>query len=143
MEYNDSLDSVYSIENCKFDAKICRTNTAVSTAVRSFGHIQAAHVSEQVIEAVAAEVGRTPEEVRELNMYNARNAMTPAGQPLEGYTVPAMVRYPVARARLWVLVWRAWLAWGGAGCKSERTGGECEHASVGRVCCVVSAFGCV
>jgi xanthine dehydrogenase/oxidase len=88
MEYNQALDSCYAFPNAEFNVSVCRTDLPTRTAIRSFGHIQAAHVTESIIECVAEALNLDPVQVRARNMYTDRNCITPYGQPVLNYTMP-------------------------------------------------------
>jgi xanthine dehydrogenase/oxidase len=72
-------DSAYRIDNWQAQIDVCRTNTAPSTAMRSFGDIQSKIMFESAVEDAALSIGMRPEEVRGLNLYQ-RGDVTPFGQ---------------------------------------------------------------
>jgi xanthine dehydrogenase/oxidase len=74
-------DNAYNIRNFQSQIDVCRTNTAPSTAFRSFGDIQGKNVVENAIDDVAFAAGMLPEDVREKNLYR-RGDVTPFGQAL-------------------------------------------------------------
>ncbi|HSU59675.1 MAG TPA: molybdopterin cofactor-binding domain-containing protein [Bryobacteraceae bacterium] len=74
-------DNAYLIKNFESQIDVCRTNTAPSTAFRSFGDVQGKNMVENAIDDAAFAIGMLPEDVRELNLYN-RGDVTPFGQPL-------------------------------------------------------------
>jgi xanthine dehydrogenase/oxidase len=74
-------DNAYLIRNFQSHIDVCRTNTAPSTAFRSFGDVQGKNMVENAIDDVAFAIGMLPEAVRELNLYN-RGDVTPFGQAL-------------------------------------------------------------
>ncbi|XP_062303168.1 aldehyde oxidase 6 isoform X1 [Osmerus eperlanus] len=63
------MDNAYKIPNLRGRAVACRTNLPSNTAFRGFGVPQSMLVVECMINDVAAKLGRTAEEVREMNMY--------------------------------------------------------------------------
>jgi xanthine dehydrogenase/oxidase len=74
-------DNAYRINNWQAQIDVCRTNTAPSTAMRSFGDVQSKVMYESAIDAAAYTLGMRPEEVRELNLYE-QGDVTPFGQSL-------------------------------------------------------------
>jgi xanthine dehydrogenase/oxidase len=74
-------DNAYRIANFQSQIDVCRTNTAPSTAFRSFGDIQGKNIVENAIDDAAFAAGMLPEEVREKNLYE-RGDVTPFGQAL-------------------------------------------------------------
>lgn len=74
-------DNAYLIRNFESQIDVCRTNTAPSTAFRSFGDVQGKNMVENAIDDAAFAIGMLPEDVRERNLYN-RGDVTPFGQAL-------------------------------------------------------------
>ncbi len=74
-------DNAYKIANFESQIDVCRTNTAPSTAFRSFGDVQGKNIVENAIDDAAFAVGMLPEELREKNLYD-RGDVTPFGQAL-------------------------------------------------------------
>ena len=74
-------DNAYRVDNWQAQIDVCRTNTAPSTAMRSFGDVQSKVMFESAIDAAAFSIGMRAEEVRELNLYQ-RGDVTPFGQSL-------------------------------------------------------------
>ena len=74
-------DNAYQIQNFQSQIDVCRTNTAPSTAFRSFGDVQGKNIVENAIDDAAFALGMTAEEVREKNLYR-RGDVTPFGQAL-------------------------------------------------------------
>ncbi|MFL6305274.1 MAG: molybdopterin cofactor-binding domain-containing protein [Candidatus Sulfotelmatobacter sp.] len=74
-------DNAYLVRNFESQIDVCRTNTAPSTAFRSFGDVQGKNIIENAIDDAAFAVGMLPEEVREKNLYQ-RGDVTPFGQAL-------------------------------------------------------------
>lgn len=86
--FNEALDSCYFVDNWSSVVIPCKTALPTNTANRSFGNIQAALVSESIVECVAEALGMAPEVVRERNAYTARNCVTPYGQSFfESFTL--------------------------------------------------------
>jgi xanthine dehydrogenase/oxidase len=69
------------VRNFENQVDICRTNTAPSTAFRSFGDIQCKIITESAIDDAAFAIGMWAEDVREINLYR-RGDVTPFGQAL-------------------------------------------------------------
>ncbi|XP_056303800.1 aldehyde oxidase 6 [Danio aesculapii] len=63
------LDNAYNIPNLRGRSAACRTNLPSNTAFRGFGVPQCMLVIESMIDDVALQLGRRPEEIREINMY--------------------------------------------------------------------------
>jgi len=74
-------DNAYNVKNFQSQIDVCRTNTAPSTAFRSFGDVQGKNIVENAIDDAAFAAGFLPEEVREKNLYQ-RGDVTPFGQAL-------------------------------------------------------------
>jgi xanthine dehydrogenase/oxidase len=74
-------DNAYLVKNFQSQIDVCRTNTAPSTAFRSFGDVQGKNIVENAIDDAAYAAGLLPEVVREKNMYR-RGDVTPFGQAL-------------------------------------------------------------
>jgi xanthine dehydrogenase small subunit len=64
-----SNDNAYNIGTYRVSGNICQTNKASNTAFRTFGLVQSVNLTEQAIEHVAYKLGKTPEMVREQNLY--------------------------------------------------------------------------
>lgn len=69
-----SCDNAYQIDTYRVRGQVCQTNKLSNTAFRSFGFVQAVNLSEQAIEHVAYKLGKTPEEIREKNLYKTGSA---------------------------------------------------------------------
>jgi xanthine dehydrogenase/oxidase len=74
-------DNAYRVLNFENQIDVCRTNTAPSTAFRSFGDAQAKVILENALDDAAFLAGMLPEDVREINLYD-RGDVTPFGQAL-------------------------------------------------------------
>jgi xanthine dehydrogenase/oxidase len=74
-------DNAYFVKNFQSQIDVCRTNTAPSTAFRSFGDVQGKNIVENAIDDAAFAARLLPEDVREKNMY-WRGDVTPFGQAL-------------------------------------------------------------
>ena len=71
-EFTSSSDCCYNIPNFRVQATPCSMNRPPMTALRAPGHVQASLLAETVIDAVAADLGMDPQQVREVNFYTAR-----------------------------------------------------------------------
>lgn len=74
-------DNAYNIKNFQSQIDVCRTNTAPSTAMRSFGDVQGKNIIENALDDAAVALGMSPEELREKNFYDTGD-VTPFGQAL-------------------------------------------------------------
>uniref|UniRef100_A0A665VNZ2 FAD-binding PCMH-type domain-containing protein n=1 Tax=Echeneis naucrates TaxID=173247 RepID=A0A665VNZ2_ECHNA len=63
------MDNAYNIPNLRGRGTVCRTNLPSNTAFRGFGVPQAVLIVENVINDVAAALGRPADQIREINMY--------------------------------------------------------------------------
>ncbi len=94
-------ENAYYIPNIEIHGRVCRTNLPPNTAMRGFGGPQAVAAIENAIEEIAARLGRDPLDVRRVNLYGAdapRN-MTPYGQTVEHFHLPAMIERLAAESR--------------------------------------------
>ena len=64
-------DNAYRVANFESQIDVCRTNTAPSTAFRSFGDVQGKNIVENAIDDAAFAIGMLPEDLREKNLYDA------------------------------------------------------------------------
>ncbi|MGH6760490.1 MAG: xanthine dehydrogenase molybdopterin binding subunit [Phyllobacterium sp.] len=77
-------DNSYFIANARFTGHACKTNTVSNTAFRGFGGPQGIITIEAIIDTIARELGKDPNEVRAVNYYgDATGDMTPYGQKVE------------------------------------------------------------
>jgi xanthine dehydrogenase/oxidase len=74
-------DNAYLVKNFQSQIDVCRTNTAPSTAMRSFGDVQGKNIVENAVDDAAFAAGMLPEDVRGKNLYQ-RGDVTPFGQAL-------------------------------------------------------------
>jgi xanthine dehydrogenase/oxidase len=85
-------DNAYLVKNFESQIDVCRTNTAPSTAMRSFGDVQGKNIIENAVDDAAFALGMLPEDVREKNLY--RNGdVTPFGQALSGCYIREVWEY--------------------------------------------------
>ncbi|KAK3726979.1 hypothetical protein QZH41_014709, partial [Actinostola sp. cb2023] len=88
--YNDSdvggamlwCDNAYRCANWKVTPVPCKTNLASNTWCRSPSSIQAIFIMETIMEHVAKSLNKTPDEVRQANLYK-KGQTTPNGQTLD------------------------------------------------------------
>jgi xanthine dehydrogenase molybdopterin binding subunit len=79
------LDNAYYIPAVEFSGQVAKTNLASNTAFRGFGGPQGMLVMEEIIDRIARRLGKSPEEIRERNLYRGTGATntTPYGQEIE------------------------------------------------------------
>jgi len=79
------LDNSYYIPNVEFSGQVAKTNVASNTAFRGFGGPQGMLVIEEIIDRIARRLGKTPEEIRERNLYRGKGETntTHYGQEIE------------------------------------------------------------
>ncbi len=79
------LDNAYYIPSVEFSGQVAKTNIASNTAFRGFGGPQGMLVIEEIIDRIARRLGKTPEEIRERNLYRGKGATntTHYGQEIE------------------------------------------------------------
>jgi xanthine dehydrogenase large subunit len=84
-------DNAYYLPNVRILSHRCKTNTVSNTAFRGFGGPQGMLAMERVIDAIAAELGKDPLEVRRINLYGdeGRN-ITPYYMVVEDNVLPAI-----------------------------------------------------
>ncbi|XP_065844843.1 xanthine dehydrogenase/oxidase-like [Oscarella lobularis] len=79
--YDVYFDNAYYCPHWKVISKACKTHTPSNTACRSPGSVPSIFAMESIMEHVAKTLGKTPEEVRVINLYQ-KGQITPYGQPL-------------------------------------------------------------
>ena len=81
-------DNAYFIENADLSGRICRTNLPPNTAFRGFGGPQGVITIENILEEIAAYLGKDAFDVRRANLYgiDERNT-TPYGQVVQNNTL--------------------------------------------------------
>jgi len=79
------LDNAYYIPSVEFSGQVAKTNLASNTAFRGFGGPQGMLVIEEIIDRIARQLGKSPEEIRERNLYRGTGATntTHYGQEIE------------------------------------------------------------
>jgi xanthine dehydrogenase/oxidase len=92
-------DNAYNIETFRVSGECCQTNKLSNTAFRTFGLVQSVNLAEQAIEHVAYKLGKTPEEIRENNLYqNGTHEWT--GFTITNQTLATLERLKVNPAAL-------------------------------------------
>ncbi|KAG8653082.1 xanthine dehydrogenase 1 isoform X4 [Manihot esculenta] len=79
-------DNVYEIPNVRILGRVCFTNFPSNTAFRGFGGPQGMLITENWIQRIAAELNKSPEEIREIN-FQGDGSVTHYGQKLEYCTL--------------------------------------------------------
>ena len=79
------LDNAYYIPHVEFSGLAMKTNVASNTAFRGFGGPQGMLVIEEIIDRIARRLGKSPEAIRELNLYRGKGETntTHYGQEIE------------------------------------------------------------
>ena len=79
------LDNCYFIPAVEFSGQVAKTNLASNTAFRGFGGPQGMLVIEEIIDRIARRLGKSPEEIRERNLYRGTGETntTHYGQEIE------------------------------------------------------------
>ena len=66
------LDNAYYLPHAEFSGQVAKTNLASNTAFRGFGGPQGMLVIEEIIDRIARRLGKSPEEIRERNLYRGK-----------------------------------------------------------------------
>ena len=92
-------ENAYYLPNARITGTVCRTNTPPNTAFRGFGGPQGVINIENVMDEIAAFLGKDPFDVRRANLYghDDRN-VTPYNQPVENNMLPRIFDELVARS---------------------------------------------
>ena len=79
------LDNAYYVPSVEFSGQVAKTNLASNTAFRGFGGPQGMLVIEEIIDRIARRLGKSPEEIRERNLYrgSGETNTTHYGQEIE------------------------------------------------------------
>jgi len=86
------FDNAYYLGDVAIDAYSVKTNTQSNTAFRGFGGPQGALAIEHIIDSIARELGKDPQQVRKLNFYdNDFRNTTPYGQIVEDNVIHELV----------------------------------------------------
>ncbi len=82
------IDNAYYIPDIQVVGRICRTNLPPNTAFRGFGGPQGVITIENIMEEIAAYLGKDPLAVRRANLYGLEDRnTTPYGQIVENNTL--------------------------------------------------------
>ncbi len=85
-------DNAYFLPAVRIRSYRCRTNTVSNTAFRGFGGPQGMMVIERVMDAIAAELGLDPLQVRRANLYGGKGRnLTPYFMTVEDNVLPQMM----------------------------------------------------
>ncbi|XP_050111202.1 xanthine dehydrogenase 1-like isoform X2 [Malus sylvestris] len=79
-------DNVYEIPNVKIVGRVCFTNIPSNTAFRGFGSPQGMIIAENWIQRIAAELKKSPEEMKEIN-FQGEGSILHYGQQLKHCTL--------------------------------------------------------
>lgn len=79
-------ENAYYIPQAEVTGHICKTNLPSNTAFRGFGGPQGMFGAESMIQDIAFKLGKTPEEIRVINLYQ-ENLTTHYHQVLEHCTM--------------------------------------------------------
>ncbi|ODN01215.1 Xanthine dehydrogenase/oxidase [Orchesella cincta] len=74
-----SIEAVYTIPHWDMHGFACKTNLASNTAFRGYGGPQASIFMENIIDAVAEKVGKSPVEIREMHLQQQNGDKSPMG----------------------------------------------------------------
>ena len=85
------IDGCYNIPNIHVRGRIAKTNTMSNSAFRGFGGPQGLFFAECYVSEVADRLGKSAEEIREINMYKPLEE-THFNQPLKDWYVPLMYK---------------------------------------------------
>ena len=93
-------DNAYYYPHVRLRGLACKTNTTSNTAFRGFGGPQGMIGAEAIMDQIARTLGLDPVAVRWANFYapGTGRDLTPYGQPVEHYRVPAMTDRILASA---------------------------------------------
>jgi len=83
-------DNAYWIPHFRAVGYACRTHKQSNTAFRGFGGPQGVVVMEDALDRIALQLGRDPNEVRELNFYGDAGDETPYGQKVDENHLPSI-----------------------------------------------------
>ncbi|XP_068339834.1 xanthine dehydrogenase 1-like [Pyrus communis] len=79
-------DNVYEIPNVRIVGRVCFTNIPSNTAFRGFGSPQGMIIAENWIQRIAAELKKSPEEMKEIN-FQGEGSILHYGQQLKHCTL--------------------------------------------------------
>ncbi len=82
-------ENAYYLHNVRITGTVCRTNTPPNTAFRGFGGPQGVINIENVMDEIAAFLGKDPLDIRRANLYGHENhCTTPYNQTVENNMLP-------------------------------------------------------
>lgn len=86
-----NMEQIYGLPNMDIEAFLCTTHKPGNTAIRGPGEPQSTMMMETIIEHVAAELGKNPQEVREVNIFTdmadrAKVAADPTSPDVDQYS---------------------------------------------------------
>ena len=84
-------DNAYYYPNVTITGNRCKTDTVSHTAFRGFGGPQGMIVAEQIMDDIAAHLGKDPLEVRLINLYRPGRDVTPYHQTIEQHVLGEMI----------------------------------------------------
>jgi xanthine dehydrogenase large subunit len=92
-------DNAYYLPNVRVTGTVCRTNHPPNTAFRGFGGPQGVINIENVLDEIAAFLGKDPFDVRRANLYGiGERDVTPYGQVVENNMLPRLFDDLVVRS---------------------------------------------
>lgn len=92
-------DNCYYLENARFTAYPCRTNTVSACAFRGFGTPQGMAAIERVIDHIAFELDKDPLAVRRLNLYGKEDRnITPYDAVIKDNIIPELLEELVEKS---------------------------------------------
>jgi xanthine dehydrogenase large subunit len=93
-------DNAYFLPAVGITSHRCKTHTVSNTAFRGFGGPQGMVVTENVVDAIARQLGKDPLDVRLANLYGeAGRDVTPYGQTVSGARLPELMAAVESSAR--------------------------------------------
>jgi xanthine dehydrogenase large subunit len=84
-------DNAYWIPHIRVQGLACKTNTVSNTAFRGFGGPQGMFAIEAVIAHLAAVLGKSQDEIRQVNFYDDAHNTTPYGQSVGQNHLPRVL----------------------------------------------------
>ncbi|WP_448554722.1 xanthine dehydrogenase molybdopterin binding subunit [Thalassotalea montiporae] len=94
-------DNAYYYPAAKISGNRCKVNTVSHTAFRGFGGPQGMMVAEQIVDDIAAALGKDPLTVRKANLYQQGRSTTPYHQEVEQHVLIDMIEQVEQQADYW------------------------------------------
>ncbi|REL27612.1 xanthine dehydrogenase molybdopterin binding subunit [Thalassotalea euphylliae] len=94
-------DNAYYYPAAKITGNRCKVNTVSHTAFRGFGGPQGMMVAEQIVDDIAATLGKDPLTVRKANLYRQSRSTTPYHQEVEQHALIDMIEQVEQEAEYW------------------------------------------